>query len=93
MTGNLASIKTGTDKDKVFYIIKEESRQVLLADGRKYTLQHPCRKNTKHVQIIKTQYNILTTDEEISHCITTYLQGRNTNPHATIISGGTNVKS
>ncbi|MCR4588849.1 MAG: KOW domain-containing RNA-binding protein [Lachnospiraceae bacterium] len=93
MTGNLVSIKTGTDKNKIFYIIKEDGPFLWLADGRKYTLQKPARKNRKHVQLIKSVYGIITTDEEIVQTVTTYLSGRKTNPYATIISGGRNVKS
>ncbi len=93
MTGNLASIKTGTDKNKVFYIIREDEKRVYLADGRKYTLSAPAGKNKKHVQIIRSVCKELQSDEEIAQTVTSYLQGRNTNPYATIISGGMNVKS
>ena len=53
MTGKLAISKSGHDKDHLYVIIKEEAECVYLADGISKTVEHPKKKNKKHIQIIK----------------------------------------
>lgn len=53
MTGKLAISKSGHDKDHLYVIIKEETECVYLADGILKTVEHPKKKNKKHIQIIK----------------------------------------
>lgn len=53
MTGKLAISKSGHDKGHLYVIIKEESDFVFVADGVLKTVDHPKRKNKKHIQIIK----------------------------------------
>ena len=53
MTGKLAISKSGHDKDHLYVIIKEESEYVYLADGTLKMVDHPKKKNKKHIQIIK----------------------------------------
>lgn len=53
MTGKLAISKSGHDKDHLYVIIKEEADVVYLADGVLKTVDHPKKKNKKHIQLIK----------------------------------------
>ena len=48
-----ARSKAGRDKDRVYLVLDEKGEQLLLADGKTRSLQHPKIKNRKHVQIIK----------------------------------------
>lgn len=40
----------GHDKDQYYIILSSEGDRVLLADGRRRTLEKPKKKNKKHVQ-------------------------------------------
>ncbi len=53
MTGKLAISKSGHDKDHLYVIVKEETEFVYLADGILKTVEHPKKKNKKHIQLIK----------------------------------------
>ena len=55
MIGMLAAAKAGHDKNQLYIIIEETDDFVWLADGKYKTLQHPKRKNKKHIQIWKKQ--------------------------------------
>ena len=55
MVGMLAAAKAGHDKDQLYIIIEETDDSVWLADGKYKTMQHPKRKNKKHIQIWKKQ--------------------------------------
>ncbi len=55
MVGMLATAKAGHDKNQLYIIIEETDDSVWLADGKYKTLQHPKRKNKKHIQIWKKQ--------------------------------------
>jgi len=55
MVGMLATAKAGHDKNQLYIIIEETEDSVWLADGKYKTLQHPKRKNKKHIQIWKKQ--------------------------------------
>lgn len=55
MVGMLATAKAGHDKNQLYIIIEETGDSVWLADGKYKTLQHPKRKNKKHIQIWKKQ--------------------------------------
>lgn len=64
MVGMLATAKAGHDKDQLYIIIEETQDSVWLADGKYKTLQHPKRKNKKHIQICKKQTPELRTIRE-----------------------------
>jgi ribosomal protein L14E/L6E/L27E len=49
----LAMSKAGHDKGRYYVIVKEEKTCVQVADGSFRTLEHPKRKNKKHIQAIK----------------------------------------
>ena len=55
MIGMLAAAKAGHDKDALYIIIEETDTSVWLADGKYKTIEHPKRKNKKHIQIWKKQ--------------------------------------
>lgn len=59
MVGRVAKAKAGHDKDQLYIIIEETQDSVWLADGKYKTLQHPKRKNKKHVQVWKKQTVLL----------------------------------
>ncbi len=51
-SGKLAVSKAGHDKGTLNVVLEETPEYVLLADGRRRTLEHPKKKNPKHVQLI-----------------------------------------
>jgi ribosomal protein L14E/L6E/L27E len=53
MRGKLATATSGHDKGTVYVVMKEEETVVYLSDGRLKPVEHPKRKNRKHIQIIK----------------------------------------
>lgn len=59
MVGMLATAKAGHDKDQLYIIIEETDDSVWLVDGKYKTMQHPKRKNKKHIQIWKKQTPLL----------------------------------
>ena len=52
MIGKLAISKSGHDKDQLYVIVGEDERNLYLADGVLKTVDHPKKKNRKHVQPI-----------------------------------------
>lgn len=52
MIGKLAISKSGHDKGQLYVIVGEDERNLYLADGVLKTIDHPKKKNKKHVQPI-----------------------------------------
>lgn len=50
--GMLVRSKAGHDKDALFVVVAESGTSLYLADGTGKTMEHPKRKNKKHVQLI-----------------------------------------
>ncbi|MBR6316047.1 MAG: KOW domain-containing RNA-binding protein [Lachnospiraceae bacterium] len=73
MVGYLAKSLAGHDKGNIYIIIEETETDVLVADGKYKTLEHPKRKNKKHIQVIK-QKNAIDTNEAIKYSIKEYLR-------------------
>lgn len=48
--GNLAKSIAGHDKNQIFMILREDERDVYLADGLRRGIENPKRKNKRHVQ-------------------------------------------
>lgn len=48
--GTLAFSKAGHDKGELFLVTSQEGNYVFLADGRTRTVEHPKKKNVKHIQ-------------------------------------------
>ncbi|MCU6762236.1 Uncharacterised protein [uncultured Roseburia sp.] len=53
MTGKLAVSTSGHDRGRIYVIVKEEHDLVYLSDGKIKLVEHPKKKNKKHIQIIK----------------------------------------
>ena len=53
MRGKLAISKSGHDKGNIYVILKEDSVNVYVADGRLKLVENPKKKNKKHIQIIE----------------------------------------
>ncbi len=53
MIGMLCRSLAGHDKNQLYIIIEENDEYVYLSDGLLKTLEHPKKKNKKHIQIIK----------------------------------------
>lgn len=53
LTGILAISHAGSDKGRIYFILKEEAPYLWLADGRRRTTANPKKKKRKHVQLIK----------------------------------------
>ena len=53
MIGMLAISKAGHDKQTVYMIVGEDRETVYLCDGRLKTVEHPKKKNKKHIQPVK----------------------------------------
>lgn len=52
--GQVVYSKSGRDKTLPFVVLSVDGEYLILADGKKRTLEHPKRKKNKHVQ--KTNY-------------------------------------
>ena len=52
MIGKLAISKSGHDKGQLYVIVREDERNLYLADGVLKTIDRPKKKNKKHVQPI-----------------------------------------
>lgn len=74
--GQLVKSKTGRDKGKYYFVCgkTQDGTRLLLADGRKRSVQKPKIKNCRHVQIVhyvaqqlkeKIEQQKAVTDEEI----------------------------
>lgn len=50
--GMPARSKAGHDKGRLYLICKVTDTQVYLCDGKCRTLEHPKKKNRKHIQVI-----------------------------------------
>lgn len=50
--GMLVRSKAGHDRDECFVILEERGEYLYLSDGEGRDVEHPKRKNKKHVQII-----------------------------------------
>ena len=55
MAGRFAISTTGKDAGKIYIIVGKEKERLLLADGVKYRLVNPKKKNCKHVTIPKQE--------------------------------------
>lgn len=53
MKYEFATSKAGHDKGKVYIIIEETNRFLLLTDGDLHPIEKPKKKNRKHIQPIK----------------------------------------
>ena len=53
MKEKMAISKSGHDKGSLYVILKEETANLYLADGRLKTVEKPKKKNKKHVQLIQ----------------------------------------
>ena len=42
----------GRDKGDIFFVLETTEKTVLLADGKRRTLEHPKRKNLRHVKFL-----------------------------------------
>lgn len=51
--GYFASSKAGHDREKIYLIIREDEKNVYLADGQSKSCRKPKKKNRKHIQVIK----------------------------------------
>lgn len=52
MVGMFARSKAGHDKTEVYIIVAEDEDYVYLCDGRLRKIDHPKKKNKKHIQPI-----------------------------------------
>lgn len=57
MIGMLAYSKAGHDKQTLYMIVGEDSEYVYLADGKLKPIEHPKKKNKKHIQPVKWGYD------------------------------------
>ncbi len=57
MIGMFAISKAGHDKNQVYIIIEETDEYVYLVDGILKSLEHPKKKNKKHIQLIRKYEN------------------------------------
>ena len=48
----MAMSLAGRDKGEFFFVLEKTERTVLLADGKSRTLEHPKRKNLRHVKFL-----------------------------------------
>ena len=48
----IAESMAGRDKGDLFFVLERTEKEVLLADGKRRTLEHPKRKNLRHVKFL-----------------------------------------
>ena len=48
----IAESMAGRDKGDLFFVLERTDKEVLLADGKRRTLEHPKRKNLRHVKFL-----------------------------------------
>lgn len=48
----MAESLAGRDKGEIFFVLESTEKTVLLADGKRRTLEHPKRKNLRHVKFL-----------------------------------------
>ncbi len=48
----IAESMAGRDKGDLFFVLEKTEKEVLLADGKRRTLEHPKRKNLRHVKFL-----------------------------------------
>ncbi len=48
----MAESLAGRDKGDIFFVLETTEKTVLLADGKRRTLEHPKRKNLRHVKFL-----------------------------------------
>lgn len=53
MKVEFATSKSGHDKNQVYLILEQEKDYVYLVNGTTKPLEHPKKKNRKHIQVIK----------------------------------------
>lgn len=57
MIGMLAYSKAGHDRQTLYMIVDEDPEYVYLSDGRLKPIEHPKKKNKKHIQPVKKGYD------------------------------------
>ena len=57
MIGMLAYSKAGHDKQTLYMIVGEDTESVYLSDGNIKPIEHPKKKNKKHIQPVKQGYD------------------------------------
>lgn len=78
MVGYLGYSLAGHDGKKLYYVLKEDEKNVWLCDGETRTLSKPKKKNKKHFQIVKESRNLdlpiknQVTDELIKRTVKLY---------------------
>lgn len=63
MVGMFAVSLAGHDKGQMYLVIEEEDDMVYLADGKSRKLENPKKKKKKHLQVIKTDVDIMLADK------------------------------
>lgn len=66
VAGMLAKSLAGHDENSIYYINSVDTEYVYLVDGRLRKLSNPKRKKKKHIQVIKTIYNIEETGNDVT---------------------------
>lgn len=50
--GQLACSKQGRDKNRLYVIVAKDNQFLYAADGHRWTVGHPKKKNVSHLQLI-----------------------------------------
>ncbi len=83
--GSVVLMTAGRESGQYFIVVDRSPGYILAADGRKRTVQHPKRKNIRHVQYIQAKPTVLEAacmenrpfrDEEIRAAITQAQTGK-----------------
>ncbi len=56
LVGRVVTALSGHDKGRRYLVIDEESKAVLLADGKHWRLNKPKRKNKKHIRPMREDF-------------------------------------
>ncbi len=79
----LAASLAGHDKGCIYAIVRQEGRMVYLADGRLKKLDHPKKKNIRHIRHIKDlpedtakALRLVKQDSDLVHVLRLYASAR-----------------
>ena len=74
MVGRIVCSKAGSDKGSFLVVLNLENGRVMVADGKRYKIASPKRKNQKHLAFTNKVLNSteFTTDKSLRQAIAIY---------------------
>ena len=72
--GQIVCSLKGSDKDSFLLVVGVDEKFMYLVDGKRYKLNHPKRKNPKHIKTTLTRLDLneLSTDKAVRKALAVY---------------------